>query len=126
MRYVEVCNCDAQSNYECGGMMKPYCDYVKLCKCAEVALCAGRHDIPQAVDGCIFDEIEDVTDVLHLEVVATRKLRALGVKFIDLYVTGLTPALIATLNAAHTAKIVVMLYHYDCKTGEYFHQPVRM
>ena len=36
-----------------------------------MALCEGRHDIPQAVDGAIFPAvIEDVTDVRGLEVAA--------------------------------------------------------
>lgn len=39
--------------------------------CLHMALCEGRHDIPQATDGAIFPAvIEDVTDVWGLEVAA--------------------------------------------------------
>ena len=124
MKKINYCNCDPQSNYECGGMMAPNCEYITTADCAELALCASRHDIPQAVDGSIYEnQIEDPTDTLHMELVATRKFRELGVKYVDIYVTGLTPALIAALNAARRLDVKVMLYHFDKTTGGYFSQP---
>lgn len=125
MKKITICACDSQSNYECGGMMKSCCDYVKDVLCAELALCVGRHDIPQAVDGCIFEEeIEDPTNTLKMEAIASRRFRELGVEFCDIYVTGLTPALMSALNAARRAGITVTLYHYNKVTGDYFSQPV--
>ena len=125
MRYVEVCNCDAQSNYECGGMMKPYCDYVKLCKCAEVALCAGRHTISDAKDGAIFEApITNPKDRWGLFRIAKKRFEELDVKYVDIYVTGLTPALIAALNAARVLDITVTLFHYDPNTFSYYQQEV--
>lgn len=43
---------------------------------------------------------------------------------INLYVTGMTVALIATLNACRSEGISVTLYHYDRETGNYFPQEV--
>lgn len=87
------------------------------------ALCAGRHEIPAAVDGSIFDEIVDPTDIAGLERTATEQLQ--GIKNLHLYVTGLTQALIATLNAAKITGTQVVAYHYDRDTGEYLPQIVR-
>lgn len=87
------------------------------------ALCAGRHEIPAAVDGSIFDEIVDPTNYADLEVTAARQL--VGIKVLHLYVTGLSQALIATLNAAKITKTQVVAYHYDRDTGEYLPQVVR-
>lgn len=43
---------------------------------------------------------------------------------INLYVTGLTVALIAFLNMTKRENISVTLYHFDRETGEYFPQNV--
>jgi hypothetical protein len=43
---------------------------------------------------------------------------------LDLYVTGLTVALIACLNAMRQQQISVTLYHFDRETGEYYPQEV--
>lgn len=87
------------------------------------ALCAGRHPIPAAVDGSIFDENVDPTNYVDLEVTAVGQL--VGIKVLHLYVTGLSQALIATLNAAKITGTQVVAYHYDRDTGEYFPQVVR-
>lgn len=125
MRRIEVCGCDKQSNYECGGMMRSHCDYVQEYSVAEVALCSGRHPIPQAVDGAIFgDVIDDPTNTIKMMMQARRALLNLEVKYVDLYVTGLTVALVAVLNAARALDISVTLYHYNRETGEYYPQEV--
>lgn len=41
---------------------------------------------------------------------------------IDLYVTGLTVALIAVLNVCHRAGVAVTLRHFDRATGGYYPQ----
>ena len=124
MKTIEVCTCDVQTKYECGGMCMSHCDHVQTKHCVEVALCAGRHDIPQAKDGYIFSEVVDVTDPLKLEAVAIRRIRELRCGYIDIYVTGLSVALIAALNAARRLDVSVVLYHYNRETGEYFSQGV--
>ena len=101
-------------------------------KTIHVALCEGRHPIPQATDGAIFSHaITDVTAVHELEEKAWKSIQDIcskaGVEnciHVNLYVTGLTVALIAVLNAVR-GKMQVTLWHYNNATGEYYSQEVR-
>lgn len=88
-----------------------------------MALCQGRHEIPEATDGSIFDNELDPLAVEDLETEALRKLE--GLKFLNLYVTGLTVALVAVLNACRTLDIDVTLYHFDRISGTYYPQKMR-
>lgn len=87
-----------------------------------MALCEGRHNIPEAVDGSIFATELDPLDLAGMETAATEKLR--GIKQLNLYVTGLTVALVAVLNVCHRNNISVTLYHYNRETGTYYEQEV--
>ena len=124
-----------------------------------MALCEGRHDIPDAVDGAIFPAvIPDVTDVRGLEVAAEAAIaRAAlahyrtgetaympGAKYAEwvadkarfpqvdvgpgfglvIYVTGLTVALVAAINACLRVGIGLTLMHYNQTTGDYYPQEV--
>lgn len=122
----------------------------------KIALCEGRHEIPEAVDGAIFrSEIKDVTDTVHLEQSAfnglwsaafrrhkggeagflttdpdwdgsdMEPLRFAAGLSVDLYVTGLTVALIAALNVCRAEGISVTLWHFNRATGRYYPQQVR-
>lgn len=97
-----------------------------------IALCEGRHEIPQAEHGYLFadGEIADVTDVKSLETLAIEKidrLRPVGKKLtIDLYVTGLSVALVAAINACAALDVPLCLWHYNRDTGDYFPQVVKM
>lgn len=90
---------------------------------ASMALCKERHEIPEAIDGSIFGNELDPLAVEELESEAANKLQ--GVKVLNLYVTGLTVALIATLNACRALGIDVTLYHFDHTSGSYYPQKVR-
>lgn len=125
----------------------------------KMALCEGRHEIPQAKDGAIFPQ-EIRPELLRnpnlLERMAGQRIfnrfteaypdPTLYVEYrqwdnwdedikvsyglengnfhLDLYVTGLSVALVAVLNAARVRKVSVTLYHYDRETGEYYSQEV--
>lgn len=97
-----------------------------------IALCEGRHEIPQAEHGYLFadGEIADVTDVKKLETLAIEKvdrLRPVGKNLtIDLYVTGLSVALVAAINACAALDVPLCLWHYNRDTGDYFPQVVKM
>ena len=124
-------------------------------KTLNLALCQGRHDIPQAIDGAIFGSvIENMTDTNCLESTAfhhiwnaaydhykngesgylrtspdwdgcdMEPLMLCPDLHINIYVTGLTVALIASLNAMRKEGISVTLYHYDRDTDSYFPQEV--
>ena len=102
----------------------PYDNYAQYTNTAYMALCSGRHEIKDAKDGAIFDVIQDPTDVKGLETEAINKLASLDIEYLELYVTGLTVALIASLNACKKLDIKVTLYHFDRETGTYYKQNV--
>lgn len=102
----------------------PYEPYFEEVDHASMALCEGRHEIPQAVDGSIFGNTIDPLDPNGLQAEAKSKLRELDIKSLDLYVTGLTVALISVLNACRELEIEVTLYHYDRESGNYCPQKV--
>lgn len=89
-------------------------------------LCEGRHEMP-ANDGCIFATIDNVTDTEALEAEALKRLSVLAedVEKINIYVTGLTVALIASLNACRALNKAVVLWHFDRDSNSYFPQEVR-
>lgn len=121
-----------------------------------LALCEGRHEIPEAVDGSIFrNAISDVTDTEKMEKDAYMGIwnaaymhyktgesgflaidpdwdgcdeeplvLATGLA-VDLYVTGLTVALIAVLNVCRSNAINVTLWHFDRESGRYYTQKVK-
>ena len=91
---------------------------------ASVALCEGRHDIPEARDGAIFHQIEDPSDIPALERHAASVIKATHVNDLTVYVTGLTQALAATLNACRVYGVTVTLMHYNSATGKYVSQPM--
>lgn len=78
---------------------------------------------PQAIDGSIFGTELDPLDLTGMEREAAKQLR--GVFTLNLYVTGLTVALIAVLNVCREQKIKVTLYHYNRETGNYYPQEVK-
>ena len=117
-----------------------------------VALCQGRHEIPQATDGYIFDEITDVKDLkamrdtmlnFHLnnrvcqfnqcnDCLSCEEYWGCGGMnsafyhmHLNIYVTGLTVALIEALTYCACHSISVTLYHFDRDTNDYFAQEVR-
>lgn len=92
-----------------------------------IALCEGRHNIPQATDGAIYPSIiKDVTDVVSLEKQAEQVLNSFfnGQGTVNLYVTGLTVALVAVINVSIRHGVNLTLWHYNTNTGDYFPQPV--
>ena len=89
-----------------------------------LCLCQARHEMPSCVEGAIFSQEVDPLDVKGLENIALEKLAPLKNGELDLYVTGLTVALIATLNVARALNIKMVLYHYNRVDGSYYPQEV--
>lgn len=97
-----------------------------------LGLCKGRHEIKE-VEKYIFDEDyfsvsngKKLTDlsaqVRHvINFVVANKLQK---QEVNLYVTGLTVALISVLNAFKVCHVKVNLYHFDRDTNTYFKQEV--
>ena len=87
-----------------------------------LALCQGRHNMPVEVVGSIFCQEVDPLDVQGLEQIALNKVK--GIDSLTLYVTGLTVALVATLNACKKAGVKVTLMHYNKDNNSYYPQEV--
>ena len=86
-------------------------------------LIKGRHELPE-VDGYFFEGDVNPLDPQGLEQEARKFLQSQPhIEEIDLYVTGLTVALIAAINVINP-RIKVVLYHFNRDTGEYYPQPV--
>lgn len=90
----------------------------------KIGLCEGRHPLP--VNEYVFGSvIEDPTDVDGLEEVAEEFFKNLIPDcLLELYVTGLSVALIAAINAASIYINIknIVLMHYDSKTNTYYPQ----
>lgn len=90
----------------------------------KVGLCEGRHPLP--VNEYVFGSvIEDPTDVDGLEEIAEEFFRNLIPDcLLELYVTGLSVALIAAINVASKYINIknIVLMHYDSKTNTYYPQ----
>ena len=85
-------------------------------------LCKSRHEIQFAIDGAIFDTTVNPLDVMGLEEHAKSVL--MGINGLTLYVTGLTVALVAVINACRALGIELTLMHYDRESDSYYPQEV--
>ena len=87
-----------------------------------LALCQARHEMPAEVVGSIFSQEVNPLDVQGLEQIAFERVK--GINSLTLYVTGLTVALVAALNACKKAGVKVMLMHYNRDNNCYYPQEV--
>ena len=87
-------------------------------------LCSGRHTIPDAVDGAIFSNCLNPLDVSGMEKEAESVVKTTDA--LILYVTGLSVALVAVINACRTCGVHLTLMHFDRESGTYYPQEVRM
>lgn len=102
-----------------------------------IALFESRHKIPNACDGSFFDcsiSSNLLTNPEQLEKLAYSRFVAkqveLGIETtqglqVNLYVTGLTVALIAVINALANTRVELTLWHYDRDTKNYYSQKVK-
>lgn len=97
---------------------------MKDLKIYTLCLCQARHEMPSCVEGAIFSQEVNPLDVEGLESEALKKLSPLKGEQLNLFVTGLTVALIAALNAAKKLNVKVVLFHFDRNSGNYFPQEV--
>lgn len=95
-------------------------------KAIKIGVCKGRHEMP--CDMYVFNEIEDPTNV---EVIEEEAIRFFDKNFtsgltesVEIYVTGLTVALIVVIKAAFKHCDEIVLMHYDTKAGTYYPQDI--
>ena len=102
-----------------------------------VAVCKGRHEIKEAVDGAIFPAtipndvlIHPVELTVNAEITLSKLFKIDLITFLEtderpvvnLYITGLTVATLAIVNVCHEYDIQLVCWHYDRETGTYFPQ----
>lgn len=114
--YSDMCN-----NYN---DIAPYNEAMIEADTVSMELCKGRHSTP-ATDGAIFETEVNPLDVSAIESHAKERLANLNITSLSLYVTGLTVALIAVLNATRELGIKVTLWHFDRESGKYYYQEVK-
>lgn len=87
-----------------------------------MVLCAARHEMPEN-DGAIFGTEVNPLDISTLDRIAEERVE--GLSELTLYITGLSVALVAVINACHKYNVVLTLMHYDRSSGCYYPQKVR-
>lgn len=95
----------------------------------DLFLFSGRHEMPTWIDGVIFkDAVENPSNLEEIRESAKSGLlpwiSGMGIDHVNIYVTGLTPALIESINLCHKYGTKVTLYHFNRETGKYFPQEV--
>lgn len=89
----------------------------------KVALCKGRHRFPRDCKGYIFPNRVDPCDLYELDKEVADRFHKVPYR-LDVYVTGLTMALVAVMNYCYKNNIWLTLWHYNSDTGKYFPQSV--
>ena len=85
-----------------------------------LGLCENRHESPMELDGYIFPQVLDVKDFDKMQDIIFKKL--INCKKLNLYVTGLTVALVEVYGFCVYNNIPLTLYHFDRETGGYYIQ----
>lgn len=80
--------------------------------------CTGRHDIPEVAGNYIFDEVIE-GDVFAYDYANKVVSKLEGVTKLDLYVTGLTLAVLEVVMYCQSHNIELTLWHYDFPTKSY-------
>lgn len=95
-----------------------------MSKHLKLAVCEGRHEIPQATDGAIFpQEVANPFDFSALAEIVKGKLDSCT--RLDLYITGLTPCTLAVVNYCGKNLIPLTCWHYNRDTGAYVPQKMK-
>lgn len=122
-------SCGYTDNCKQWADIAPYTPATIEVPCVKLALCESRHEIPE-VDGAVFPNTVDPTDMVSLRVHCARRLKSeildKGITYLDLYVTGLTVALVEVINWCIAHKVHLTLWHYDRESGDYYPQEVRV
>lgn len=92
-------------------------NFINDSRTVSVALCEGRHAMPEGITSSVYPMSVDPTDIDTLDRVAVDFVRACDGKDINLVVTGLSVALVSVIKA-------VTLWHFNRDTGDYYAQKV--
>lgn len=88
-----------------------------------MSLCANRHAMPDSVGDSVFPHyVKNPTDLIWLRNRVADSLQ--GITHLDLYVTGLTVALVEVIKFCIDYNVELILWHFDSVTRTYFPQRV--
>jgi hypothetical protein len=90
----------------------------------EYELCSSRHETPAHGKAIFPNEVANPLDFAGLEIRAAQVLAGYNLPYLYVYVTGLTPALVAVINVCREKGIHLILKHYDRESGRWFSQYV--
>lgn len=82
----------------------------------------SRHNMPIEAPAVFPEYVHNMFDFGALEKTAVSSLKTCETKTAVVYVTGLTMAVIATVNACKALGLELVLMHYDKESGVYFPQ----
>lgn len=88
-----------------------------------MGVCQGRHEIPGVTEYVFPHTVEDVLDYDHLYEMAAAAIPE-NCGYLKLYVTGLTPCVLAIVSVCSERGCALTAYHYDRETGDYVGQIV--
>jgi len=88
-----------------------------------IGLCEGRHNIPHVTD-YIFPSVVNPTDIVGLKETIEKKFETMKYANVNLYVTGLTVALVEVIKYCLKNDIKLTLYHYNKEDNNYYPQTV--
>ena len=101
---------------------------MKNFKTINVAVCQGRHDIPQATDGAVFGaiiiEMNPKKLLTQAQAVLKNDNKIEKGDLENLYITGITIATVANIKACTMIGANLVCFHFDKDTGKYISQEV--
>lgn len=94
-------------------------------KSIKLGAVAGRHEIPE-VQGYVLDLVEDPSDLEAIErnVFASLDNKLVNVNKLDLYVTGLTSVVLATVKYCSQNNVKLTCWHFNRDDASYFMQKI--
>lgn len=105
-------------------------NFINDSRTVSVALCEGRHAMPEGITSSVYPMSVDPTDIDSLDRVAVDFVRSCDGKHINLVVTGLSVALVSVIKAVaacaadDSAATSLTLWHFNRDTGDYYAQKV--
>lgn len=93
-------------------------------KIINIGLCEGRHNIPHVTEGYIFPSVVDPLDIEGMSKHVVNFFQNKEFDNVNLYVTGLTVALVEVIKFCLNNDIKLTLYHYNKEDNSYYPQTI--
>ena len=93
-------------------------------------LIRNRHALPPHVKDFVWDYDMTTDEILDVDwqerhCIGWLRQNLQDGEYLNLYVTGLTQALVSMINACHQLDVPLTLWHYDRSSRDYYKQVVR-